>query len=525
MTPEPTQAVDIVSMSPGLVDCGLQAFLDDRATATWIKNVVRFLPVKSQFILAGNIRDFYPFPIGPEGVSYQPLPLRHYLRSTLALAGYQWFISYNPLGEFEVVAELGPAEDAARKFFADKFALKFDAARVCRADLNDALGHIERIINWREHFIAVFLDFASRLTVRADALDEHSNESFTRALMLSHSVRPHTTVGVSQAQFNPVFWFCDKENDLPAWLPQDNPRIKSIVVPRPDNAVRSAPVDALCAGLSGYKETPAESRKRLLEEFVDQTEGMSLADMIAIAELCRREKLPLSQIAEAVRRYKVGVTDDPWRRIPRDKIVRGREEIARRVKGQNPAVTKALDIIKRAIAGLSGAQGGARTGGKPRGVLFLAGPSGVGKTELAKSLTELLFGDETSYIRFDMSEFSAEHADQRLLGAPPGYVGYDSGGELTNAIKQKPFSVVLFDEIEKAHPRLLDKFLQILDDGVLTSGRGERVYFSESVIIFTSNLGIYRVDESGRRVLNVVPTDPYEKVESCVRQEIARYFK
>ena len=122
----------------------------------------------------------------------------------------------------------------------------------------------------------------------------------------------------------------------------------------------------------------------------------------------------------------------------------------------------------------------------------------MGKTELAKTVTSLLFNDESSYIRFDMSEFSAEHADQRLIGAPPGYVGYDAGGELTNAIREKPFSVVLFDEIEKAHPRILDKFLQVLDDGVLTSGRGERVYFSEALILFTSNLGIYRLNEQRR---------------------------
>jgi ATP-dependent Clp protease ATP-binding subunit ClpA len=157
--------------------------------------------------------------------------------------------------------------------------------------------------------------------------------------------------------------------------------------------------------------------------------------------------------------------------------------------------------------------------------MFLAGPSGVGKTELAKTMTELLFGDEKAYIRFDMSEFSAEHADQRLLGAPPGYVGYDAGGELTGAIRERPFSIVLFDEIEKAHPRILDKFLQILDDGVLTSGRGERVYFSESVIVFTSNLGIYRVDASGQRVPNVSTEEPYEAVERKVRDEIEKYFK
>src|SRR5262249_14498745 len=124
-----------------------------------------------------------------------------------------------------------------------------------------------------------------------------------------------------------------------------------------------------------------------------------------------------------------------------------------------------------------------------------------------------------------MSEFSAEHADQRLIGAPPGYIGYNTGGELTNAIRQKPFSVVLFDEIEKAHPRILDKFLQVLDDGLLTSGRGERVYFSESFIIFTSNLGISRLTPDGERTLNVSPGDPFETVRASVREEIERHFK
>src|ERR1041384_6206408 len=113
-----------------------------------------------------------------------------------------------------------------------------------------------------------------------------------------------------------------------------------------------------------------------------------------------------------------------------------------------------------------------------------------------------------------MSEFSAEHADQRLIGAPPGYVGYDMGGELTNAIRERPFSVVLFDEIEKAHPRILDKFLQVLDDGVLTSGRGDRVYFSEALIVFTSNLGIYATDVDGVRRAHVKPEQPFSEVQS-----------
>ncbi len=116
-----------------------------------------------------------------------------------------------------------------------------------------------------------------------------------------------------------------------------------------------------------------------------------------------------------------------------------------------------------------------------------------------------------------MSEFAEEHTGARLLGAPPGYIGYDAGGELTNAVRDKPFSVVLFDEIEKAHPRILDKFLQILEDGRLTDGRGETAYFSEAILVFTSNLGIYVEDEHGRRVQSVSPDDPHEVVETRVR--------
>ena len=118
----------------------------------------------------------------------------------------------------------------------------------------------------------------------------------------------------------------------------------------------------------------------------------------------------------------------------------------------------------------------------------------MGKTELAKSLAEFVFGDESAYRRFDMSEYAHEQSDQRLVGAPPGYVGYEKGGELTNAVKEKPFCVLLFDEIEKAHGRIMDKFLQILEDGRLTDGKGETVYFSETFIIFTSNIGAAGAD-------------------------------
>ena len=291
----------------------------------------------------------------------------------------------------------------------------------------------------------------------------------------------------------------------------DNPKIRSIIVPKPDHVQRRVLIRSLTPNLEGYDIT---DEKKGNDDFVEQTEGMFMTDVVAITQLCRRENLKFKEIGEAVRRYKLGVTEDPWKKIDPERIINGKDFIHKRVKGQQAAVTKSLDIIKRAMTGLSGAQG-SKVGGRPRGIMFLAGPTGTGKTELAKTLTELLFNDEQAYIRFDMSEFSQEHTDQRLIGAPPGYIGSDMGGELTNAIKEKPFAVVLFDEIEKAHPRILDKFLQILDDGVLTSGRGERVYFSESVIVFTSNLGMTDVKQD----------DSYADVESKVRIEIERYFK
>ena len=140
-------------------------------------------------------------------------------------------------------------------------------------------------------------------------------------------------------------------------------------------------------------------------------------------------------------------------------------------------------------------------------------------------MAEILFGDERNCIRFDMSEYGQPHSDQRLLGAPPGYVGYESGGQLTNAVRSHPFSILLFDEIEKAHPSILDKFLQILEDGRMTDGQGNTVYFSECVIIFTSNLGIYSTDPVGGRVLRVRPDMPYEAVCQSVRRGIEDYFK
>lgn len=380
---------------------------------------------------------------------------------------------------------------------------------------------MEKIFAWKNEPIVLIVDFTSRLIVHPNNLSDSEHRIFTRALIRSHEARATGHGTPVKPFFNTITWIVEKEGDMPDWLIVGNSKIRHITIPNPDHQIRQILAASLIQSIDGAKEASAELKSTALRSFVDNTEGLLLVDLMLIAQLCRDEKLGFSKIGEAVRRYKVGVSEDPWQKIDRCKIRDGQNYIMERVKGQEHAVIHMLDIIKRAITGV----GAPRRGGRPRGVAFLAGPTGVGKTELAKSITSLLFGDESAYIRFDMSEFNAEHSDQRLIGAPPGYVGYDMGGELTNAIREKPFSVVLFDEIEKAHPKILDKFLQILDDGVLTSGRGEKVYFTEAFIIFTSNLGIYQTDAIGNKKVTVEPTDPFERIQKRVREEIENYFK
>jgi ATP-dependent Clp protease ATP-binding subunit ClpB len=165
-----------------------------------------------------------------------------------------------------------------------------------------------------------------------------------------------------------------------------------------------------------------------------------------------------------------------------DKLLRMEQELGKRVIGQKPAVQAVSDAVRRARAGVSDPN-------RPTGSFLFLGPTGVGKTELAKALAEFLFDDERAMVRIDMSEYSEKHSVARLVGAPPGYVGYDEGGQLTEAVRRRPYCVVLFDEVEKAHPDVFDILLAVLDDGRLTDGQGRTVDFRNSILVLTSNLG------------------------------------
>ena len=186
-------------------------------------------------------------------------------------------------------------------------------------------------------------------------------------------------------------------------------------------------------------------------------------------------------IAEVVERW-TGIPTSKMLEGDREKLSRMEDEIGKRVIGQTTAVTAVSNAVRRARAGLQDEN-------RPLGSFLFLGPTGVGKTELTKALAEFLFDDDRAMVRIDMSEFMEKHSVARLIGAPPGYVGYDEGGVLTEAVRRRPYQVILFDEVEKAHPEVFNVLLQVLDDGVLTDGQGNKVDFKQTLIILTSNLG------------------------------------
>lgn len=300
---------------------------------------------------------------------------------------------------------------------------------------------------------------------------------------------------------------------------QGNSEVSTITLPKPDRTER----EAMMRKISYSFNVITEKSKDLMEceninEYIDMLNDFTNRELIQLARLSRKEdKMSFDKLFLL---FKYGEKDNPWEKLAYAEVKNIKQKLRERVIGQDEAIEKIEKVVVKAYMGMTGIH---KTSSRsmPKGVLFFVGPTGVGKTELSKALAKFLFGDEDTCIRFDMSEYAQENSDQKLIGAPPGYVGYEEGGQLTNAIKEKPFSVILFDEIEKAakpNPRILDIFLQILEDGRLTDSKGETVYFSESVIIFTSNLGASEVkpdseDPAGEFI---------EKVKDYFNKELKR---
>ena len=223
-----------------------------------------------------------------------------------------------------------------------------------------------------------------------------------------------------------------------------------------------------------------------------------------------RNKVTENEIAEVVSRW-TGIPVAKMLQGERDKLLQMEEALRRRVVGQDEAIVAIADAIRRARAGLSDP-------GRPNGSFLFLGPTGVGKTELCKSLADFLFDSEDAIVRIDMSEYMEKHSVSRLIGAPPGYVGYDEGGQLTEQVRRRPYSLVLLDEVEKAHPDVFNVLLQVLDDGRLTDGQGRTVDFRNTVIIMTSNLGSDRIREQSGEA-------DYETMKATVLEIVSAYFR
>lgn len=346
------------------------------------------------------------------------------------------------------------------------------------------------------HKIAFVLNWADYVFTAGGQLPPDERELLT---LLGKAIKDKKVEYLS-AEVNEscVILITNKLSMFPISFYQGNPEVACLTLPRPDREERERMLEKVESGFD-VKMKPGEtlmtSDKK--NEFVDMLDDFTNREIIQMARLSRKEpRMPFEQLYLL---FKYGEKDNPWEKLDYKAVKNIKRILGERVVGQEEAIEKIEKVVVKAYMGLSGIHKSSSRSA-PKGVLFFVGPTGVGKTELSKALAKFLFGDEQTCIRFDMSEYAQENSDQKLIGAPPGYVGYEEGGQLTNAVKEKPFSIILFDEIEKAakpNPRILDIFLQILEDGRLTDSKGETVYFSESVIIFTSNLGASEVSDSG----------------------------
>ena len=253
-------------------------------------------------------------------------------------------------------------------------------------------------------------------------------------------------------------------------------------------------------------ETIPQLEKRIKDsDLAEQKEQAGEAPSVKLL----RNKVTENEIAEVVAAA-TGIPVTKMMQGEREKMLHMEEKLHERVVGQDEAVQAVANAVRRSRAGLSDPN-------RPSGSFLFLGPTGVGKTELTKSLASFLFDDENAIIRIDMSEFMEKHSVSRLVGAPPGYVGYEEGGVLTEAVRRRPYSVVLFDEVEKAHPDVFNILLQVLDDGRLTDSQGRVVDFKNTVIIMTSNLGSHKIQE--------MAGDSYEEIKAAVMNSVNQHFR
>ena len=493
----------------------------------WHKELKIFSKIKPLIIIEGNVIDVYSYPEENSISKGTILRLPAYMHYFFKDLGYQNIAFYDNMQGF-----YNNAEDGYIEKFGQLINQKPSNGRInANFRSNNTVEYIKTALLQGKEATAIVMNLTSRYIISPENMEQNEVDSFTSLLLASLESRDvKTENGMLK---NILIMTVNKLNDIPSWFYRDNPNVKTITLPAPSKEEREMFIKGPNFATFFTSDIYEEDMKYLIDEpnelekiqnkFVALTEGFSFTELNGLRKLCKNEGICINNMCDVIDLYKYGIKENPWKKLKSEGFKNADEDFRKRVKGQNSAINKTLDVVKRAITGMAGLQHSSQS--KPKGVLFFSGPTGTGKTETAKTLAEKLFGDEKFCIRFDMSEYGQSHSDQKLFGAPPGYVGYEAGGQLTNAVKENPFSILLFDEIEKAHPSILDKFLQILEDGRMTDGQGNTVYFSECIIIFTSNLGIYTKDENGTRTENVNSEMDYVTIQKKVRSAIEDYFK
>jgi ATP-dependent Clp protease ATP-binding subunit ClpA len=507
----------------------------------WLRVLHRELRRGRHVVLHGAVEDQVKF-----GSEY--IDLRAALSRFLPLAGVEWTAFYDPVdgltfptpeaeGRFHelrrgssvdpptahTAAEVSqhlPAEqqmsDRDRRLAevqaqAAQIPTRSKAPRLAR--LEDALPAIRAVLHEPSSRFGVVIEMLDLvLDPSLHAREERAVYAQLRLIMREAACGSDSTSVA--AGFNPLILVVGDLRRIPPWLhDQENPRVATVRVSTPSLSERRDFLLRMAPRFFNGDQVQGADLAVAADAFANLTEDMTACELHAAQLSSHIYRVPPTRPRELLQLHQFGPHHDRWESFNLDTTAAA-TFLNARVLGQPAAIAAVIEVLNAACVGLELAGDGVQPT-RPRGTFLFLGPTGVGKTELAKGLAELIFDDERAIERFDMSEYGQAHDAARLIGSPPGYIGHDQGGALTNAVLENPFRILLFDEIDKAHPEVLNRFLQVLDDGRLTDGSGRTAHFNQSVIVFTSNEGSASLPTAGTN-------DPEATLPSY--EDIRRHF-